>query len=97
MTGEQIADATTAIVEMQRYVDESTNRRAKDREDDLITSLLAAEADGEPPHERQTVTMIANLLVAGDETAGSQIGAASSWRGSIATRRPVHSTTLPFL
>ena len=73
MTGEQIADATTAIVEMQSYVDELTTRRAKDPQDDLITSLLAAEADGERLTHAETVTMIANLLVAGHDTAGSQI------------------------
>jgi cytochrome P450 len=73
MTPEQIANATTAIVEMQAYVDELTTRRAKDPRDDLITSLLAAEADGDRLTHAETVTMIANLLVAGHDTAGSQI------------------------
>ena len=73
MTLEQIADATTAITEMQGYVDELTTRRVKDPRDDLITSLLAAEADGERLTHAETVTMIANLLVAGHDTAGSQI------------------------
>jgi cytochrome P450 len=73
MTPEQVADATTAIVEMQSYVDELTARRAEDPRDDLITSLLAAEADGERLTHAETVTMIANLLVAGHDTAGSQI------------------------
>ncbi len=73
MTPEQIADATTAIVEMQNYVDDLATRRAKDPGDDLITSLLAAEADGERLTHAETVTMIANLLVAGHDTAGSQI------------------------
>jgi cytochrome P450 len=73
MTPEQIANATTAIVEMQNYVDELTARRAKDPRDDLITSLLTAEADGERLSHQETVTMIANLLVAGHDTAGSQI------------------------
>jgi cytochrome P450 len=73
MTPEQIANATTAIVEMQNYVDELTARRAKDPRDDLITSLLTAEADGERLSHQESVTMIANLLVAGHDTAGSQI------------------------
>ena len=73
MTPEQIADATQAITEMQSYVDELTTRRAKDPGDDLITALLAAEADGERLTHGETVTMIANLLVAGHDTAGSQI------------------------
>jgi cytochrome P450 len=73
MTQEQITDATHAITEMQSYVDELTTRRAKDPRDDLITALLAAEADGERLTHAETVTMIANLLVAGHDTAGSQI------------------------
>ncbi|MGA9376705.1 MAG: cytochrome P450 [Mycobacterium sp.] len=73
MTPEQIAAATTAITELQSYVDELTTRRSKDPGHDLITALLASEADGERLTHGETVTMIANLLVAGHDTAGSQI------------------------
>jgi cytochrome P450 len=73
MTPEQIAAATTAITELQSYVDELTARRRKAPERDLITALLASEADGERLTHDETVTLIANLLVAGHDTAGSQI------------------------
>jgi cytochrome P450 len=73
MTPEQIAAATTAITELQRYVDELTTRHSKDPGNDLITALLASEADGERLTRDEPVTMIANLLVAGHDTAGSQI------------------------
>ena len=73
MTPEQIAAATTAITELQSYVDELTSRRSKDPGRDLITALLASEADGERLTHHETVAMIANLLVAGHDTAGSQI------------------------
>jgi hypothetical protein len=73
MTPEQIAAATTAITQLQNYVDELTTRRSKDPGRDLITALLASEADGERLTHRETVAMIANLLVAGHDTAGSQI------------------------
>jgi cytochrome P450 len=73
MTPEQIADAAQAVTELQNYVDELTTRRTTDPGTDLITSLLAAEADGERLTHDETVTMIANLLVAGHDTAGSQI------------------------
>ena len=69
MTAEQIADATQAITELQTYVDESTTRRADDPGNDLVTALLAAEADGERLTHTETVNMIANLLVAGHGTA----------------------------
>jgi hypothetical protein len=73
MTPEQIAAATTAIMQLQNYVDELTTRRSKDPGRDLITALLASEADGERLTHSETVAMIANLLVAGHDTAGSQI------------------------
>ncbi len=73
MTPEQIASATTALAELQSYVDELTTRRSKAPGQDLITALLAAEADGERLTHDETVAMIANLLVAGHDTAGSQI------------------------
>ena len=73
MTPEQIADATQAITELQTYVDGLTTRRAEDPGSDLVTALLAAEADGERLTHTETVNMIANLLVAGHDTAGSQI------------------------
>ncbi|WP_029115673.1 cytochrome P450 [Mycobacterium sp. URHB0044] len=73
MTPDQITAATTALVELQSYVDELTTRRSEDPGPDLITALLAAEADGDRLTHAETVTMIANLLVAGHDTAGSQI------------------------
>jgi cytochrome P450 len=48
-------------------------RRSNDTGHDLITALLASEADGDRLTHSETVAMIANLLVAGHDTAGSQI------------------------
>ena len=73
MTPDQIAAATAAITELESYVDELTTRRSKAPGPDLITALLASEADGERLTHDETVAMIANLLVAGHDTAGSQI------------------------
>jgi cytochrome P450 len=73
MTPERIAAATQAITELQTYVDGFTTRRAEDPGSDLVTALRAAEADGERLTHTETVNMIANLLVAGHDTAGSQI------------------------
>jgi cytochrome P450 len=73
MTPEQVADATQAITELQSYVDGLMTRRAEDPGSDLVTALRAAEADGQRLTHTETVNMIANLLVAGHDTAGSQI------------------------
>jgi cytochrome P450 len=73
MTPEQIAEATAAVTELDDYVDDLTSRRADDPGPDLITALLASEAEGERLTHAETVTMIANLLVAGHDTTGSQI------------------------
>lgn len=73
MTPDQITAATNAIGELHGYVEELTTRRQRDPGPDLITALLACEADGERLTHAETVTMIANLLVAGHDTAGSQI------------------------
>jgi cytochrome P450 len=73
MTPEQIADATQAIAELHTYVDGLTTGRAQEQGNNLITALRAAEEDGERLTHTETVNMIANLLVAGHDTAGSQI------------------------
>jgi cytochrome P450 len=73
MTPDQIAAATQALTELQSYVDGLTARRAEDPGSDLVTALRAAEEDGERLTHTETVNMIANLLVAGHDTAGSQI------------------------
>src|SRR5258705_8551064 len=73
MTPEQIVDATQAITELQAYVDGLTIRRGEDPGSDLVTALRAAEADGESLTHTETVNMIANLLVAGHDTARSPI------------------------
>ncbi len=73
MTPDQIAAATQAITELKTYVDGLTARRAEDPGSDLVTALRAAEADGDRLTHTETVNMIANLLVAGHDTAGSQI------------------------
>jgi cytochrome P450 len=73
MTPDQIAEATRAVVELRGYVHALTQRRTEDPGPDLITGLLTAEADGQRLSRDETVAMIANLLVAGHDTMGSQI------------------------
>lgn len=73
MTPDQIADATAAITGLKDYIDALTTRRAHNPGPDLITSLSASEAQGDRLSHDEVVNMIANLPVAGHDTAGSQI------------------------
>ena len=74
MSPGEIADATAAIVELLGYIDELARRRRADPKVDLITALLAAEDDGERLTHDEVVGMVANLLVAGQDTTTSQLG-----------------------
>ncbi len=73
MTPEQVVDATAAITELLSYVDDLMTRRRQNPGPDLISALLAAEVDGDRLNHDETTAMIANLLVAGHDTTGSQI------------------------
>jgi cytochrome P450 family 103 len=73
MTPEQVTEATGAITQMLNYVDDLITRRRQDPGPDLISALLAAEVDGDRLNREETIAMIANLLVAGHDTTGSQI------------------------
>ena len=74
MSPDEIAAATAAIVELLGYIDELARRRRDDPQADLITALLAAEDDGERLSHDEVVGMVANLLVAGQDTTTSQLG-----------------------
>jgi cytochrome P450 len=73
MTPDQITAASTALEGLLEYVEELTVRRSADGQADVITALLTAESEGERLTHQEAVAMIANLLVAGHDTAGSQI------------------------
>ena len=70
----QIAAATRAIEALLAYVRDLVEQRSGAPADDLITSLLRAEDDGERLGRDETVAMVANLLVGGHDTTASQIG-----------------------
>lgn len=70
----QIAAAERAITELLAYVRELVAQRSETPADDLLSALLRAEHDGDRLTRDETVTMVANLLVGGHDTTGSQIG-----------------------
>lgn len=74
MEPDQIAAATTAITDLLAYTSALRERRARAPAADLMTSLITAEDDGDRLTRDETATMVANLLVGGHDTTGSQIG-----------------------
>jgi len=74
MEPEQIDRAQAAIGGLIADVDRMIGRRADDRSDDLISSLLDAEDAGDRLTHEEVVAMVGNLIVAGHDTTVSQIG-----------------------
>jgi len=74
MDASQIDAASAAITDLLSYVRGLVGRRSETPGDDLITSLLRAEHDGDHLTRDETVSMVANLLVGGHDTTASQIG-----------------------
>jgi hypothetical protein len=74
MEPQQIAAATIAIQQLLGYVGELVEHRSHTPADDLMTSLIRAEHDGDRLTREETIAMVANLLVGGHDTTSSQIG-----------------------
>jgi cytochrome P450 len=74
MTPEQVTAATDAITKLLAYTNDLCARREKAPTDDLVSALIAAEHDGDRLTRDETARLVANLLVAGHDTTGSQMG-----------------------
>ncbi len=74
MEPDQITAAGSALSELLHYVTDLVDRRHDDPGDDLITSLLRAEEEGDRLTRTEVVRLVSNLLVAGNDTTTSQIG-----------------------
>lgn len=70
----QIEAAESAITHLLDYVRDLVAERSATPADDLLSALLRAEHDGDRLTRDETVAMVANLLVGGHDTTGSQIG-----------------------
>lgn len=66
--------ATNALRELERYFDDLVERRRGEPGDDILSRLVAAEADGSRLSHRELVTMATLLLFAGFETTVNLIG-----------------------
>lgn len=74
MTPEQINAASAALHNLREYVDGMVEARATSPSEDLISRLVQAEDQGDRLTRQETVDMVTNLLIAGQDTTLSQIG-----------------------
>lgn len=65
---------TQATIEFSAYIREMIAERRKNPQDDLISALVAAEAEGDKLSELEMVSMCTLLLFAGHETTVNLIG-----------------------
>jgi cytochrome P450 len=71
--GEQVAQIEQAVVELTEYVSALLKRRRAEPFDDLISTLLAAEEDGDRLSHAECVDLVANVLQGGVDTTQSQL------------------------
>jgi cytochrome P450 len=69
----QIPDIERAAVEAHEYVTKLLEQRRADPEDDLISSLLQAEEQGDKLSRDECVNLVLNVLAGGVDTAQSQL------------------------
>jgi cytochrome P450 len=74
MTPKQINMASAALHSLREYVAEMVEGCATCPSEDLISRLVQAEDEGDRLSRQETVDMVTNLLIAGQDTTLSQIG-----------------------
>ena len=70
----QRTEIEAAVTEMGVYLNEAIDLRRSDRRDDLITGMVEAEENGDQMNNREIVTMVSLLLLAGNLTTTDLIG-----------------------
>ena len=76
---DDLDEIETAITEMSAYIEALVARRQTDPGDDLISALLAVEAEGDRVSHVEVVDLVTALLVAGTDTTRNELGLAL-WR-----------------
>jgi cytochrome P450 len=62
-----------AVVELQDYVEGQLEQRRREPSDDLISALLAAEAEGERLSHTECVNLVLNVVAGGVDTTQAQL------------------------
>lgn len=74
LTPETHAAATDALAHLDEFVEGLLADRSASLGDDLVSALIRAEVEGDRLTHDEVRTMVANLIVGGHDTTGSQIG-----------------------
>jgi len=74
VTPEMLGEALPAVLGFIQYFGELIERRRADPRDDLLSSLIAAEAEGDALSHQELLVMIILLFIAGHETTTNLIG-----------------------
>jgi cytochrome P450 len=74
VTPEQAEAATVALAKLDEYVDGLLEQRLASPGTDLVSALVVAEVEGQRLTHDEVRTMVGNLIVAGHDTTGSQLG-----------------------
>jgi len=74
VTPEMVGDALPAVLGFVQYFNELIEQRRADPRDDLLSSLIAAEAEGDVLGHQELLVMIILLFIAGHETTTNLIG-----------------------
>lgn len=74
LSDDQLRDAAVAAQAMRDYLDDRVAEKRADPGDDIISELIAVEEEGDRMDEKELVTMLILLFVAGHETTVNLIG-----------------------
>lgn len=69
----QVGEIEQAVIELTEYVCALLEQRRAEPSDDLISTLLAAEADGDRLSHAECIDLVANVLQGGVDTTQSQL------------------------
>jgi cytochrome P450 len=72
--GSQVAEMERAVVEVYAYVEDLLARHRTEPGDDLLTALLAAEADGDRLSHAECANLVLNVIAGGIDTTQAQLG-----------------------
>lgn len=78
ISGERQVECARSLVEFQRYMQDRIEERRREGRDDMLTDLVDARLDGvEPLNVPEMLSILQQILVAGNETTSNVIASAT--------------------